>query len=156
MPRFNYIALDSRGQESSGLVDALTSNDAIGQLRQAGYFPTNVYEEGPDVGAEKKTRRGAKATTAAPTAGKSKGIVLFAKKTVKPKILMVFTRQLATLIDAGLPLLRGLNVLAKQRSATFCSRIRSTKSPIPCRAAAHSPKAWRSTRGSLTSFSLTW
>ena len=27
---------------------------------------------------------------------------------------MIFTRQLATLIDAGLPLLRGLNVLAKQ------------------------------------------
>ena len=30
---------------------------------------------------------------------------------------MVFTRQLATLIDAGLPLLRGLNVLAKQERA---------------------------------------
>src|SRR5207237_7810706 len=41
-------------------------------------------------------------------------IVLFEKKTVKPKILMIFTRQLATLIDSGLPLLRGLNVLAKQ------------------------------------------
>ena len=33
---------------------------------------------------------------------------------MKPKVLMVFTRQLATLIDAGLPLLRGLNVLSKQ------------------------------------------
>jgi type IV pilus assembly protein PilC len=33
---------------------------------------------------------------------------------VKPKVLMIFTRQLATLVDAGLPLLRGLNVLAKQ------------------------------------------
>src|SRR4029453_3866618 len=32
----------------------------------------------------------------------------------KPKILMIFTRQLATLIDSGLPLLRSLNVLAKQ------------------------------------------
>src|SRR5437868_9652740 len=41
-------------------------------------------------------------------------IVLFQRKTVKPKVLMIFTRQLATLIDAGLPLLRGLNVLAKQ------------------------------------------
>jgi type IV pilus assembly protein PilC len=45
---------------------------------------------------------------------KRKGIVLFQKKTVKAKTLMVFTRQLATLIDAGLPLLRGLNVLEKQ------------------------------------------
>ena len=37
-----------------------------------------------------------------------------ANKAVKPKILMIFTRQLATLIDAGLPLLRGLMVLEKQ------------------------------------------
>ncbi|MGV3531310.1 MAG: type II secretion system F family protein, partial [Chthoniobacteraceae bacterium] len=42
------------------------------------------------------------------------GITLFQKKTVSSKVLMIFTRQLATLIDAGLPLLRGLNVLAKQ------------------------------------------
>src|SRR5204863_2881788 len=33
---------------------------------------------------------------------------------VKPKILTAFTRQLATLVDAGLPLLRGLRVLEKQ------------------------------------------
>src|SRR2546422_7946739 len=43
-----------------------------------------------------------------------KGIVLFARRKVKSKILMIFTRQLATLIDSGLPLLRSLNVLAKQ------------------------------------------
>jgi type IV pilus assembly protein PilC len=113
MPRFTYIALDSRGQESSGLVDALSANDAIGQLRQAGYFPTNVYEEGQCGTADRKARRAAKAAVSAP-AVKRKGIVLFQKKTVKAKVLMVFTRQLATLIDAGLPLLRGLNVLAKQ------------------------------------------
>lgn len=114
MPRFNYIALDSRGQESTGLVEAPSTNDAIGQLRQAGYFPTNVYEEGLGRVGEKKARRATKTTVAGPTVTKSKGIVLFAKKTVKAKVLMVFTRQLATLIDAGLPLLRGLNVLAKQ------------------------------------------
>src|SRR5205823_11895617 len=43
-----------------------------------------------------------------------KGIVLFQRRKVKSKILMIFTRQLATLIDSGLPLLRSLNVLAKQ------------------------------------------
>ena len=46
MPRFNYIALDARGQESTGVIDASSSNDAVGQLRQAGYFPTSVVEEG--------------------------------------------------------------------------------------------------------------
>ncbi len=39
MPRYTYVALDARGQESTGLVDANSTNEAIGQLRQAGYFP---------------------------------------------------------------------------------------------------------------------
>src|SRR5438093_10370127 len=43
-----------------------------------------------------------------------KGIALFERKKVRSKVLMIFTRQLATLIDSGLPLLRSLNVLAKQ------------------------------------------
>jgi type IV pilus assembly protein PilC len=114
MPRYTYVALDSRGQESTGLVDASSTNEAIGQLRQAGYFPTNVYEEAkgaaPDLKATRRTARAPRAERAA----RSKNIVLFQRKTVKPKTLMIFTRQLATLIDAGLPLLRGLNVLAKQ------------------------------------------
>ncbi|HEV3392331.1 MAG TPA: type II secretion system F family protein [Chthoniobacterales bacterium] len=116
MPRFTYLALDSRGQESTGLVEAASTNEAIGQLRQAGFFPTNVYEVGKGGATIPKTvKRAAKATprTAKPRA-KGKGIVLFRRKRVKPKILMIFTRQLATLIDSGLPLLRGLNVLAKQ------------------------------------------
>ena len=46
MPRFNYIALDARGQESTGLMEADSANEVIGHLRQAGYFPTGVYEEG--------------------------------------------------------------------------------------------------------------
>jgi type IV pilus assembly protein PilC len=121
MPRFNYIALDSRGQESTGLVEAVSSNDAIGQLRQAGYFPTSVLEESQGGVAEKKSRRRsgkkiAAAKTDAPKTAKAKGkgIVLYQRKTVKTKVLMVFTRQLATLIDAGLPLLRSLHVLEKQ------------------------------------------
>jgi type IV pilus assembly protein PilC len=119
MPRFNYVALDSRGQESTGLIEAGSSNEAIGQLRQAGYFPTNVYEEGKGGGRDgaKKSGRKAKAPKPAAAAGtttRKGGIVLFERKTIKPKTLMVFTRQLATLIDAGLPLLRGLTVLGKQ------------------------------------------
>src|SRR3954468_9984955 len=119
MPRFTYIALDSRGQESTGLVEASTTNEAIGELRRAGYFPTHVYEEGTGAAAPSKAAR-AKKAKAPPTERKARraDIVLFQRKTVKPKILMIFTRQLATLIDAGLPLLRGLNVLAKQERDT--------------------------------------
>ncbi|MBA2623176.1 MAG: type II secretion system F family protein [Chthoniobacterales bacterium] len=117
MPRFTYVALDARGQESTGLVDASSSNDAIGQLRQAGYFPTNVFEEGKGTARETKaSKQKVKAVKAAsaPAAARGKGLVLFQKKTVKTKTLMVFTRQLATLIDSGLPLLRALTVLEKQ------------------------------------------
>ncbi len=114
MPKFNYIALDARGQESTGLVEADSNNEAIGQLRQAGYFPTSVYEEGRGGVVEKKVLKAAKSSAKSAPKAKGKGIVLYQKKTVKAKTLMIFTRQLATLIDAGLPLLRGLNVLTKQ------------------------------------------
>jgi len=83
-------------------------------LRQAGYFPTSVIEEAissPD-GQEARDRAAKMARTTKPRA--KKGIVLFQRKKVKSKILMIFTRQLATLIDSGLPLLRSLNVLSKQ------------------------------------------
>src|SRR5439155_16403758 len=114
MPRFTYIALDSRGQECTGLVEAASTNEAIGQLRQAGYFPTNVYEEGKGGGRDgKAAKRVAKAARISQPRER-KSIVLFQRKKVKPKILMIFSRQLATLIDSGLPLLRSLNVLAKQ------------------------------------------
>src|SRR6266576_440176 len=117
MPRYTYVALDARGQESTGLLEAASNNEAIAQLRQAGYFPTSVYEEGK--GGPKRTvsRAAAKAARVARPHIKI-GIVLFQRKKVKPKIMMIFTRQLATLIDSGLPLLRGLNVLAKQERDT--------------------------------------
>ena len=114
MPRFNYVALDARGQEATGLVEAPSSNAAITQLRQAGYFPTNVIEEAissPD-GQAARDRAAKMTRTTKPRV--KKGIVLFKRRKVKSKILMIFTRQLATLIDSGLPLLRSLKVLAKQ------------------------------------------
>jgi type IV pilus assembly protein PilC len=114
MPRFNYVALDTRGQEATGLVEAPSNSAAITQLRQAGYFPTSVIEEAissPD-GQAARDRAAKMTRTTKPRV--KKGIVLFKRKTVKSKVLMIFTRQLATLIDSGLPLLRSLNVLAKQ------------------------------------------
>src|SRR5881392_2839883 len=114
MPRFNYVALDARGQEATGLVEATSTNAAITQLRQSGYLPTSVIEEaisGPD-GKEARRRAVTMAGTTKPRP--KKGIVLFKRRKVKSKILMIFTRQLATLIDSGLPLLRSLNVMAKQ------------------------------------------
>ena len=118
MPRFQYVALDARGQESTGSVEANSANEAIGHLRQAGYFPTGVYEQGKaPVARDGKVKRPRTARIAAPVVATPKrktGITLFQRQKVKSKILMIFTRQLATVIDSGLPLLRSLNVLSKQ------------------------------------------
>ena len=96
----------------------ILANEAIGHLRQAGYFPTGVYEEGKAPAArDGKVKRPRSARTTAPVVATPRaqdGIILFQRQKVKSKILMIFTRQLATLIDSGLPLLRSLNVLAKQ------------------------------------------
>jgi type IV pilus assembly protein PilC len=93
-------------------MEAGSPNEVIGQLRQAGYFPTSVFEEGKG-GAKAAAPAAARAVRAPKVRGKS-NITLFQRKTVKPKLLMIFTRQLATLIDSGLPLLRSLTVLSKQ------------------------------------------
>src|SRR6201993_1878921 len=114
MPRFNYVALDARGKKASGLLEAASSSAAISQLRQAGYFPTSVIEEALTSPDGKEARRRAATVERATKPRAKKGIVLFRRRKVKAKILMIFTRQLATLIDSGLPLLRSLNVLANQ------------------------------------------
>src|SRR5215210_1105609 len=103
MPKYNYIALDARGQESVGVLEAGTSNEVVAYLRQSGFFPTSVTEEGKGGGAKAAKKKAGKepaktAAAKAPAAkGKGKGITLFQRKTIKPKILMIYTRQLATL-----------------------------------------------------------
>ncbi len=125
MPKFNYVAMDSRGKETKGSLDVANQNEAIGRLKEMGYFPTKVVE------AEKPKEKGDKKKAApAPSGAKKgkKGISLnfaipgFGGK-VKPKVLTAFTRQLATLVDAGLPLLRGLRVLEKQERSPVLKRI---------------------------------
>ncbi|MES2507294.1 MAG: type II secretion system F family protein [Verrucomicrobiota bacterium] len=109
MPKFHYIALDQNGQEVAGELDASTEAEAINLLRQSQLYPTQVAQEGKGDAAVKKRAK----STAAPK-GKGKAVKAGANAKIKAKVLMIFTRQLATLIDSGLPLLRGLTVLARQ------------------------------------------
>src|SRR6266446_1507374 len=116
MPKYNYVAMDSHGKESKGTLEVATQNEAIGRVKEMGLFPTKIVEidkvkERPDAkgkpGKAKKARK------------KGGGINLNIRipglsGKVKSKVLTAFTRQLATLVDAGLPLLRGLRVLEKQ------------------------------------------
>src|SRR5436190_3849561 len=116
MPKFNHVAMDSRGKETKGTLDVGSQNEAISRLKEMGYFPTKVVE------ADKTKEKPDKKTKAGPAdaKGKKKGGININIKIpglsgrVKPKVLTTFTRQLATLVDAGLPLLRGLRVLERQ------------------------------------------
>jgi type IV pilus assembly protein PilC len=121
MPKFNYVAMDSRGKETKGTLDVANQNEAISRLKEMGYFPTKVSE------AEKpKDKGGAKKKGSASASGKKRSFNIaipgFGGK-VKPKVLTTFTRQLATLVDAGLPLLRGMRVLEKQERSPVLKRI---------------------------------
>ena len=115
MPSYVYTALDARGMEVSDTLEAGTEQEAVATLRQAGFYPTSVMEAGK---AAKAARGGATKAPKVKAAGLKKEINLnipfLERKTIKPKTLMIFTRQLATLIDSGLPLMRGLTVLGKQ------------------------------------------
>jgi type IV pilus assembly protein PilC len=122
MPKFSYVAMDSRGKETKGTLDVNNQNEAIGRLKEMGFFPTKVVEvDKTKEKGESKVKGGAKGAAGA----KKKGALdmnlniripgLGGK--VKGKVLTAFTRQLATLVDAGLPLLRGLRVLEKQEKS---------------------------------------
>jgi len=119
MPKFSYVAMDSRGKETKGTLDVNNQNEAIGRLKEMGFFPTKVVEvDKTKEKAESKAKGGAKGAAGAKKKGgldmninlKIPGL----GGKVKGKVLTAFTRQLATLVDAGLPLLRGLRVLEKQ------------------------------------------
>ena len=111
MPIFEYSAIDAKSEETTGRIEAANQADAINQLRTQGFFPKQVVEAGKGkLKTSKKSRKiGRSKSKSKPGSAK-----LFGGSTVKGKVLMIFTRQLATLIDSGLPLLRGLTVLAKQ------------------------------------------
>jgi len=74
---------------------------------------------------------------------------------VKSKVLTTFTRQLATLVDAGLPLLRGLRVLEKQEKNPTLKNIIGELA-LSIEAAARSRKAWPSIPKFSIACSSTW
>lgn len=112
MPRFKYFAMDAKGAETEGVLDAESQAAAIASIRSKGFFPTRVVEIGG--GAKKEAGPAVMATVSGKGLAQKSSLLSMLGGRVKPKQLMVLTRQLATLVDAGLPLLRGLRILLKQ------------------------------------------
>src|SRR3989344_2234385 len=87
---FNYTAIAHDGQQLTGVLNAANRQAAIAAIHQQGAKPIIVSE--------------AKA--------RSRGLSF--RKKVKIKDLVIFTRELSTMINAGVPLPRGLDTLANQ------------------------------------------
>lgn len=100
MPTFAYEAMNQAGQEIKDDIEAASSEDALAKIRNLGFFPTRIREKG---GSKK----------AAATGKKRSSSLLFGGVSVKNITLL--TRQLSTLQDAGLPILRSLNILGEQQ-----------------------------------------
>ncbi len=105
MAIFQFEAMNAAGQEIKDELDAVSTQEAITKIRGLGYFPTKIKEKGA-----KKRVPGA---AAAGRRKKAAGARAFGR--VSQKMLTQFTRQLSTLQDAGLPILRSLRILEQQQ-----------------------------------------
>ena len=127
MATFQYIAKDGAGQETRGMVEAADRSGAIAAIRAQGLMPTALGEVKGAPAAAKKAAPDKKASAPKKKGGglgsKEINIKLpkFLRGRVKNKDLTAFTRQLATLVNAGLPLMRCIEVLKKQKMAPAMS-----------------------------------
>ncbi|MBR4662255.1 MAG: type II secretion system F family protein, partial [Lentisphaeria bacterium] len=121
MPLYMYTAIDANGKEQKGKKDAANEEEVSNFLKNQGLFPTSIKI------ADKAAAKAAAATAKAKAAGKNNpkdkkkggggGINLninLGPVVIKEKDLTVLTRQMAILLDAGLPLIRSLKTLARQ------------------------------------------
>jgi type IV pilus assembly protein PilC len=99
MAEYLYEALDKGGKQIRGIIEAPTEDSIIEKLRGMGYYPLRV-----NLHRKKATEIDILALP---------GLKIIFHR-VRRKHVMTFTRQLATLIDAGLPILRSLRILEEQ------------------------------------------
>ncbi|NBQ55253.1 MAG: type II secretion system protein GspF [Verrucomicrobia bacterium] len=104
MPLFAYSAVDAKGKTHQGTLEANNASDAASAIKKKGMFPTNIAETATEI-AKPKGKGFSFNFSLGGGSGTGK---------VPSKVLTIFTRQLSTLISAGLPLLRSLRTLSKQ------------------------------------------
>lgn len=120
MTTFAYEAIDAAGKTQKGTIDAANSEEAIQRIKGQGYFPQSVKP----VKQKKQGKPGEGSSTPAKKRKKKPNTTL-AIGGVSQKKLTLFTRQLSTLQDAGLPLLRSLQILESQQRPGLMKNILS-------------------------------
>jgi len=106
MSSYGYEAVDAEGLKIQGSLEVADQGEALKRIKEMGLFPTKVAEILP---FRHRPKRGVavRKTPVLPALRLPRG-------KIKPAALTVFTRQLATLIDVGMPLMRGLRILQEQ------------------------------------------
>src|SRR3954453_12173434 len=107
MPMYAFEAMNSSGQDVKDEIEANSSDEAIKKIRSKGFFPTKVREKAAKKSVKKKKEE--------ETALSPKRKMPLSIGGVPRKQLVNFTRQLSTLQDAGLPILRSLQILEQQQ-----------------------------------------
>jgi type IV pilus assembly protein PilC len=104
MPTYQYEAMDHTGREVKDTIDASTQEEAQQLIRQKGFFVTKIAEKAKKTSTRAKAKKG----------GGRRKKKAFTIGRISTKQLCTFTRQLSTLQDAGLPILRSLKILEGQ------------------------------------------
>jgi type IV pilus assembly protein PilC len=118
MANYTYEAVNALGARTAGMLDVTDQTEALQRIREMGLFPMKVVEDRRRRSAIPVEQPGAsfwKRLGQASVPG-------FGSRP-RPRALAVFTRQLATLLDAGMPLLRGLRTLQEQAESAVLKRI---------------------------------
>ena len=118
MTSYSYEAVDPSGLRMQGTLEVASQSEALRRIKEMGLYPTRVAERArkpaaPSVGRPGPLARLNHLTFSLPLIGGR----------VKPRAVTVLTRQLATLVEAGMPLLRGLRILQQQESNRTLKRI---------------------------------
>ncbi len=113
MPFYQFQAMNAAGQELKDEVEAANADEAVAKVRAKGLFLLKIREKSGGGKKEKKEKgkKDNKATQATRKKGSGAGFM----GRVSVKQVTQFTRQLSTLQDAGLPILRSLRILEQQQ-----------------------------------------
>jgi len=106
MPVYEYKALDKRGKTLTGIVDADSSQEARGKLREQEVYITDLSD-----------------TLSMPGKNRTAGITLFTR--ISPIEVSILIRQISTLLNAGIPLVEALSAVIDQIDNKGLERILS-------------------------------
>jgi type IV pilus assembly protein PilC len=113
MSNYLYEAVDAGGLRSQGTLDVIDQSEALKRIREMGLLPTNVRQATPARPRPQPLAVRKMFRFPIPMSGGG----------IKPAVLAGFTRQLATLVDVGMPLLRGLRLLQEQEENRVLRRV---------------------------------